>query len=288
MKIVIITTDSYFSRLLMSELVEEKTDQIVSIVITPSRVRGKGLVGSVRHVYDKTGLKNLIYKVVGALWVYCAECLYNLGMIKHCITPTNLAKAKDIELFISSDCNDDRTYKYLALKDVDIIFSINVYQRIKRPLLELPKIAAVNNHFGLLPKYKGMAPYIWAMAKGENQIGLTIHHMAADFDEGELILQEKISVEAGDSAMGVYLRGCGVATTMINEAVNVLEKDKNYGIAQKGEGSYFSMPTRECVRDFYARGYKLWTFKDLFKILSATTLSTQPNEDACRRFEHRN
>ena len=267
MRIAIITTDSYFSRLLMSELVEKKTGQIVSIVITPSRVRGKGLVGSAKYVYEKSGLKNLIYKVVVSLWINCAECLYSLGVIKHCITPNNLAKVKDIEVFISSDCNNDRTYKYLAKKDVDIIFSINVYQRIKKPVLDLPKIAAVNNHFGLLPKYKGMAPYIWAMAKGENEIGLTIHHMEADFDEGEIILQEKISVEAGDSAMGVYLRGCGVASTMIDEAVNILENDKNYGITQEEEGSYFSMPTRECVREFYARGYKLWTFKDLFEIL---------------------
>lgn len=267
MRLVIITTDSYFSRSLMSEVVESKGDQVVAMVITPSRVSGRGLLGSVSLVYQRTGLNNLVFKVVVSLWVRCAELLYKVGVIGHCITPTNLAQAKGIDLFRSANCNDDRTYEYLAHRNVDIILSINVYQRISSAILALPKIAAINSHFGLLPKYKGMAPYIWAMAKGEKEIGLTIHHMESEFDEGDLILQEKIAVEASDSAMSVYLRGCEVASKMINEAVDVLGKDRNYGIRQEGEGSYFSMPTRRCLKEFHSRGYRLWTFKDLLGII---------------------
>ena len=190
MKIAIITTDSYFSCRLISELVETRANDISTIIITPSKVKGKGTLSSIKYVYQKTGFRNLTYKVVASLWVYFAEVLYKIGFLKHCITPSNLAKKFDIELFRSRDCNDESTFIYLQKKDIDIILSINVYQRIRENILNLPSLTAINNHFGLLPKYKGMAPYIWAMANGEKEIGMTVHHMVLEFDEGKIIEQK--------------------------------------------------------------------------------------------------
>ena len=54
---------------------------------------------------------------------------------------------------------------------------------------------------------------------------------------------------------------------MICNAVDKVEKNKEYGFEQTGKGSYFSMPTRECIKNFYNKGYKLWSFRDLFSVL---------------------
>jgi methionyl-tRNA formyltransferase len=272
MKIAILTTDSYFSCRLISEIVEKRTKEIAAVVITPSKVKGKGTLSSAWHIYKKTGFRNLLYKIVASLWVYFAEFLYKTGFIKHCITPSNLAEKFNIELFKSKDCNDELTYNYLKEKNIDIILSINVYQRIKENILALPKITAINNHFGLLPKYKGMGPYIWAMSNGEKQIGMTVHHMVLEFDEGRIIEQKTLEIEPNDSAMGVYLRGCEIAKHMICDAVAEVENDPQFGFVQQGEGSYYSMPTRECISKFYKRGYKLWTFKDLFLVLKKSEI----------------
>lgn len=267
MNIAILTTDSYFSCRLLGELIKTRKQDIVSIVITPSRVKGKSTLGSIRFVYVKSGWRNLVYKIAASLWVYFAEFLYKMCIIEKCITPSNLAKQNKIELFRSKDCNDKETVKYLKQKNIDVLLSINVYQRIKEDLLNLPKITALNNHFGLLPKYKGMAPYIWAMANGERKIGLTVHRMVLEFDEGKIIEQKTIPVEKNDTAMGIYLRGCEVAKQMICDAVAKIEKDSGYGVEQSGESSYFSIPTRECISNFYKQGYKLWSFKDIFSVL---------------------
>jgi methionyl-tRNA formyltransferase len=266
-KIAIITTDSYFSCRLISELVRTRSKEIAAIVITPSKVKGKGTLSSIKYVYKKTGLRNLIYKIVASSWVYFAEFLYKTGIIKHCITPSNIAQKYNIEIFRSSDCNDDLTFNYLSQKNIDVLLSINVYQRIKEKMLDLPKITAINNHFGLLPKYKGMAPYIWAMASGEKEIGMTVHHMVLEFDEGRIIDQKILPVKKNDTAMGIYLRGCEIAKQMICDAVAKVEKAADYGFEQKGEGSYFSMPTKDCIKNFYKNGYKLWSFDDLFYVL---------------------
>jgi folate-dependent phosphoribosylglycinamide formyltransferase PurN len=270
MNIAIITSDSFFSYLLISDVVQQRKDNIACIVITPSKIKGKSTWQSVKHVYKKTGWRNLMYKIVANLWVYFAEVLSKFDLVKHSVVPSNLAKKSDINLYYSQDCNDQSTLDYLQEKKIDVILSINVYQRILEPLLNLPKIAAVNNHFGLLPKYRGMAPYIWAMANGEKEFGLSVHHMVLDFDEGKLIKQKKMELAPHDSAMGVYIRGCMVARKMITEAVSELENNPKAGFAQEGKGSYFSMPTRECISNFFANGYQLWRIQDLVTVLRSS------------------
>lgn len=266
-RMAIITSDSYFSCLMISDLVKYHREDIACIVITPSKVKGKGTLGSVLHVYKKTGFRNLVYKVVAGLWTYFVEALFKIGIVRHCITPSNLSKRYGIDLYYSTNCNNEVTLAYLQNKNIDVLLSINVYQRMLEPLLALPKVAAVNNHFGLLPKYKGMAPYIWAMANGEKEVGLSIHHMELKFDEGKLIHQERMPIEPKDSAMGVYTRCCLIARKTIPAVIEEIKKNPNVGYEQSGESSYYSMPTRQCVKDLRQNGYCLWRFKDLFHIL---------------------
>lgn len=270
MNIAIITSDSYFSYLLISDLVKNRKEDISAIVITPNKMKGKGTFGTAIHVLKKTGFRNFVYKVVSYIWFVIAEQLHKIGIIRHCITPSNLAKRFGIDLLRSDNCNDKETIDYLKKIDIDILFSINVYQRMKEDLLSIPKLAAINNHFGLLPKYKGMAPYIWAMANNEKEFGLSVHHMVLEFDEGKLIKQETMPLKSGDSAMWVYLRACGIARKMIAEAAKEIESDPDAGFDQQGEGSYFSMPTRECIKNLRKNGYKLWKVADLLSVFSNT------------------
>ncbi len=269
MKIAIITSDSFFSYLLISDVVKARPNDISCIVITPGTVKGKGRVASVKHVLKKTGFRNLTYKLITYAWICFAEVLHKIKIIRHCITPSNFAAKYGIELFYSKDCNDEITLSYLRARDIDIILSINVYQRMHEPLLNLPKITAINNHFGLLPKYKGMAPYIWAMANGEKEIGLSVHHMVLEFDEGKLIKQERMPLKSGDSAIGVYIRGCMIARKMISQAVLEVDNNQDAGFIQQGEGSYFSMPTRDCISRLYKNGYCLWKLRDLLGVLKS-------------------
>ena len=104
-------------------------------------------------------------------------------------------------------------------------------------------------------------------ANGEKEIGLSIHHMVLKFDEGKLIRQERMPLEPKDSAMGVYIRGCFIARKMITAVIEEIKNNPTVGYEQSGESSYYSMPTRQCVKDLRQNGYCLWRFKDLLHIL---------------------
>ena len=91
--------------------------------------------------------------------------------------------------------------------------------------------------------------------------------MVLEFDEGKLIRQERMALKPKDSAMGVYFRGCQIARKMISQVAADLGENPTSGFEETGEGSYFSMPTRQCIKALSQRGYCLWKIKDLLFVL---------------------
>lgn len=62
---------------------------------------------------------------------------------------------------------------------------------LKEKMLKLPKIAPLNIHPSLLPKYRGASPIERAIMEGD-EIGISIILMNEKIDEGKIIRQEKV------------------------------------------------------------------------------------------------
>ena len=80
----------------------------------------------------------------------------------------------------------------------DLIVTAAYGQFLPTKLLEAAKIAAINVHGSLLPKYRGDAPIQYAVLNGDSEIGITIMHMAKKMDAGDMIEQASIPIEASD------------------------------------------------------------------------------------------
>jgi phosphoribosylglycinamide formyltransferase-1 len=70
----------------------------------------------------------------------------------------------------------------------------------------------INLHPALLPKYGGKGMYgdnvhKAILAAGEEESGITIHFVNAQFDEGEIIHQSRFKIEPGDSLEMVKFKG---------------------------------------------------------------------------------
>jgi phosphoribosylglycinamide formyltransferase-1 len=57
----------------------------------------------------------------------------------------------------------------------------------------------LNIHPSLLPAYKGLHTHERALADGATKHGCTVHHVSAELDAGETILQAEVPVLPGDS-----------------------------------------------------------------------------------------
>lgn len=82
----------------------------------------------------------------------------------------------------------------------DLIITAAYGQFLPTKLLNAAKIAAINVHGSLLPKYRGGAPIQYAILEGEKQTGITIMHMAAKMDAGDMIAQASLPILQTDDS----------------------------------------------------------------------------------------
>lgn len=90
----------------------------------------------------------------------------------------------------------------------DFLLSFQAAQLLKAPLLETASMAALNLHFGLLPRYRGVAPIAWAIINGEPATGVTLHHINVGVDSGPIISSKRVLIHPEDTGRTVYDR-CG-------------------------------------------------------------------------------
>lgn len=77
-------------------------------------------------------------------------------------------------------------------------------QLVPREILVYPEYGCINVHASLLPKLRGGAPIHRAIINGHKETGITIMHMAAGLDTGDIISQESILIDDNDTASTLH------------------------------------------------------------------------------------
>ena len=122
----------------------------------------------------------------------------------------------------------------------DYIFSFYYRYMIPAPILACTKIAALNMHGSLLPKYRGRAPVNWAILHGETQTGATLHVMEAKPDAGDIVGQSAVDIGPDETATDVFSKVSQAAVAVIKEALPSLIKGQVPRKANElQKGSYF-------------------------------------------------
>lgn len=67
-------------------------------------------------------------------------------------------------------------------------------------LLSIPRVAAINLHASLLPKYRGAAPIQRALINGETETGITTIKMKAGMDTGDILMTERMAIDPKDTS----------------------------------------------------------------------------------------
>ncbi len=122
----------------------------------------------------------------------------------------------------------------------DYLFSFYYRYMIPAELLACAKIAALNMHGSLLPKYRGRAPVNWAILHGETETGATLHIMEVKPDAGDIVGQSAVSIAPNETATDVFGKVSQAAVAVMNQTLPELVQGhiprKPNNLAQ---GSYF-------------------------------------------------
>lgn len=81
------------------------------------------------------------------------------------------------------------------LPKVDFFIVIAYGMIFQEELLDIPKIASINVHASLLPKYRGASPIQEALLNGDKETGISIIKMNKELDAGNIYLLKRISIK---------------------------------------------------------------------------------------------
>jgi methionyl-tRNA formyltransferase len=151
-----------------------------------------------------------------------------------------LCKQKNIP-YLQPQANDlNALLPRLQALQPDYIFSFYYRYLIPTALLACARIAALNMHGSLLPKYRGRAPINWAILHGETETGATLHIMEAKPDAGEIVGQQPVNIGTNDTATEVFARVSAAAVQVIQIALPQLLTGQLKRLPNRLEqGSYF-------------------------------------------------
>ena len=124
---------------------------------------------------------------------------------------------------------------------------------LKRPLLNLPALGAINVHGSLLPQLRGAAPVQWALLRGFSTTGVTTIFMDEGIDTGDIILQRPVEILADENHGQLFGRLADIAGEVLAETVDLLFAGKAPRKPQPREGvSYAPMLHAEHERIVWA------------------------------------
>ncbi len=141
--------------------------------------------------------------------------------LEHNIPVLQPIKARD-EDFISE------LEKYKA----EIIVVAAYGQILPESIIDMPKFGCVNVHTSLLPKYRGASPIQWAIMNGDKETGVTIMHMDASLDTGDVIIQEEIIIDKKETADSLHDKLAICGGSLVLEAIKLIEKGSAPSVKQ--------------------------------------------------------
>jgi methionyl-tRNA formyltransferase len=97
-------------------------------------------------------------------------------------------------------------------------------QILSRDVLEIPRIACLNLHASLLPRWRGAAPIQAAIAAGDTETGITVMYMAEGLDTGDILLQRRIDILPTDTGGSLHDRLAQMAPEALLEALKMFAK----------------------------------------------------------------
>jgi methionyl-tRNA formyltransferase len=101
----------------------------------------------------------------------------------------------------------------------DYIFSFYYRYMITSDILATARIAALNMHGSLLPKYRGRAPINWAILHGETETGASLHIMEAKPDAGDIVGQLAVPIDPDEDATAVFAKVSNAAIEVMQAAL---------------------------------------------------------------------
>lgn len=127
-----------------------------------------------------------------------------------------------IELWTPTSVNQSESIERLCSFEADLLVVCDYGEILKPAALESTRHGGVNLHGSLLPKYRGAAPVQWAVLNGDEEAGNTVIQMTAGLDAGPCLAQQRVKIDADETAGELEDRLAALGAQAVVQVVNDL------------------------------------------------------------------
>jgi len=137
-----------------------------------------------------------------------------------------------LEILQPAKIKDPKAIEQVRAMVPDVIVVMAYGQILSRDVLEIPKIACLNLHASLLPRWRGAAPIQAAIAAGDQKTGITVMYMNEGLDTGDILLQRTTEIRPDDTGRSLHERLAQIAAEALVESLRLLTAGSAPRIAQ--------------------------------------------------------
>lgn len=155
-------------------------------------------------------------------------------------TPESLAIKNNIPVYKPLSLKDEKWATLVSTLNPDLILSLYYRNFIPPQIFNQAKLGAYNMHGSYLPKYRGRAPLNWSIINGENYCGASLHVLEKDFDTGDIVCQEKVSIDNNEYVETVIPRITDAVIKILKNSIDSLLSGRpNLTKQNHNESTYF-------------------------------------------------
>ena len=153
-----------------------------------------------------------------------------------------VAVAAGIPVFQPENFREEETVEQLRALQPDICAVVAYGRILPQKVLDVPKYGCINIHASLLPKYRGSAPYQWAVLDGLTETGVTAMYLTREMDAGDIIDVSKTPIGENETAGELLDHLAVLGAELLSRTLTRFERGKVPAAPQDASGvSYAPM-----------------------------------------------
>ncbi|MBN2328225.1 MAG: bifunctional UDP-4-amino-4-deoxy-L-arabinose formyltransferase/UDP-glucuronic acid oxidase ArnA [Candidatus Omnitrophica bacterium] len=151
-----------------------------------------------------------------------------------------LAATHNISVYAPENINHPLWVERIREMKPDILFSFYYRNIVSAEILAIQPAGCLNLHGSLLPRYRGRCPVNWVLVHGEKETGVTLHYMTPRPDDGDIVAQERVSIDESDTALSLHHKLALAAGRLMDDQLPRIRENKVRRIPQDPTAaSYF-------------------------------------------------
>ena len=209
--------------------------------------------------YRKTFVQSIAKLLRESSFIFCASRAFE--MVMHRFkgeTLRKIAGETNVPFFETDDVNGKETVARMKAFAPDFLVSLYTMHIYRAEVLAIPRFAAISAHPSIIPNYRGLEVFFWAMANGEDSIGVSAFKLTPKIDFGLIVNEVVLPLYKPDRLRRVYAAITEAAATLLVKSIREILEGKAEFRAPCGAEHYFKMPTREAMARFWRAGHSLF------------------------------